>query len=118
MRAATRPFPTTRRGMIGESSEPFRRSKNGAERARVPVAKTAHGKGGRFVEGNPGGPGRPRRPIEREYLRALNEAVSLEEWAEVVRAAVAQAKKGDSKARDWLTQYLIGSNPPRLSDLY
>jgi hypothetical protein len=81
------------------------------------MAKAAHDHRGRFTVGNPGGPGRPRRPVEREYLRALNEAVSLDDWKEVVCAAVAQAKEGDSKARDWLARYLIGEQPPRLIDL-
>jgi GNAT superfamily N-acetyltransferase len=82
------------------------------------MVKAAHDERGRFAVGNPGGPGRPRRPIEREYLRALNEAVSLEDWQGVVRAAVAQAKEGDGKAREWLARYLIGDDPPSLIDLY
>lgn len=72
---------------------------------------------GRFAPGNPGGPGRPCRPVEWQYLRALNEAVSLTAWKAVVKAAVAQARKGDSKAREWLALYLIGSSPPRLVDI-
>jgi hypothetical protein len=82
------------------------------------MAKAAHDKRKRVTAGNPGGAGRPRRLIEREYLRALNEAVSLEDWQGVVRAAVAQAKEGDGKARDWLARYLIGDDPPRLIDLF
>jgi hypothetical protein len=81
------------------------------------MAKAAHDERGRFTVGNPGGPGRPRRPVEREYLRALNEAVSLDDWKEVVQAAVADAKEGDAKAREWLARYLIGDDPPRLIDL-
>jgi hypothetical protein len=64
---------------------------------------------GRFAAGNPGGPGRPRRTIEREYLAALGEAVSLADWRDVVARALADAKNGDGKARDWLAKYLLGS---------
>src|SRR5947208_112287 len=81
------------------------------------MVKAAHDHRGRFAAGNPGGPGRPRRPVEREYLRALNEAVTLDDWQEVVRGALAQAKEGDAKAREWLARYLIGDKPPRLIDL-
>ncbi len=72
---------------------------------------------GRFAVGNPGGPGRPRRAVEREYLAALSESVSLDDWREIVRAAVAAAKQGDAKARDWLCRYLVGEKPPTLTDL-
>jgi hypothetical protein len=63
--------------------------------------------GGRFAPGNAGGPGRPRRAVEVEYLAALNEIVSLEDWKEIVRRAVESAKLGNPKARDWLAKYLV-----------
>jgi hypothetical protein len=72
---------------------------------------------GRFTVGNPGGPGRPRRAVERQYLAALSDAVSLDDWRDIVQAAVAAAKEGDGKARDWLTRYLVGENPLTLTDL-
>ncbi len=72
---------------------------------------------GRFADGNPGGPGRPRRAVERQYLAALSDAISLEDWQEIVKATVTRAKEGDSKARDWLTRYVIGENPRTLTDL-
>jgi hypothetical protein len=34
---------------------------------------------GRFLKGHPGGPGRPRRAIEREYLGVIGKAVTLED---------------------------------------
>lgn len=76
-----------------------------------------HDENGRFANGNPGGPGRPRRAIEREYLATLGDAVSLDDWREVVERAVADAKSGDAKARDWLTRYLVGNDPPALLEL-
>ena len=69
---------------------------------------------GRFAAGNPGGPGRPRRTIEREYMAALGEAVALDDWREVVARAVADAKAGDQGARNWLAKYLLGSTPRTL----
>jgi hypothetical protein len=82
------------------------------------MGKAGHDKPRRFTVGTGAGAEKPRRPIEREYLRALNEAVSLEDWQEVVRAAVTQAKEGDGKAREWLARYLVGSDPPRLPELF
>lgn len=69
---------------------------------------------GRFAPGNPGGPGRPRRPVEREYLIAVSEACPLAAWREIVAAAVRLAKGGDDKSRAWLSQFLVGKEPPSL----
>jgi hypothetical protein len=81
------------------------------------MAGAARQTNGRFAPGNPGGPGRPSRAVERDYLRALNDAVSVDDWKAVVRAALAQAKEGDPVARAWLEKYLIGTAPARLCDL-
>lgn len=62
---------------------------------------------GRFANGNAGGPGRPRRPVEEDYLRVLNESVSVQDWAQVVRRAVEDAKQGDARARDWLSKHIL-----------
>lgn len=63
---------------------------------------------GRFIEGNPGGPGRPRRDIEAEYLETISNTVTPEDWQQVIRRAVKDAKGGDARAREWLSRYLIG----------
>jgi hypothetical protein len=68
--------------------------------------------GGKFAAGNPGGPGRPRRAAERDYLLALTEAVSVDDWRAVVAKALDQAKAGDKSARQWLSDYLIGESDP------
>ncbi len=63
---------------------------------------------GRFAKGNSGGPGRPRRETERAYLTALAAVCTPAEWGEIVGRAVADAKEGDPKAREWLAVYLLG----------
>jgi hypothetical protein len=74
------------------------------------------GKGG-FKKGNPGGPGRPRRTTEQGYLDATVAVVSVEDWQKVVTKALAQAKTGDAKAREWLSKMLVGSDPIPLAQL-
>jgi hypothetical protein len=64
---------------------------------------------GQFAPGNPGGPGRPRRVAEGDYLLALTEECPPETWRAICRRAAADAVAGDSKARDWLSRYLLGS---------
>jgi hypothetical protein len=68
---------------------------------------------GQFVPGNPGGPGRPRRVTECDYLRTLTEECPPETWRAICRRAVLDAQEGDAKARDWLARYLLG-NPAEL----
>jgi hypothetical protein len=72
---------------------------------------------GTFALGNPGGPGRPRRAVEREYLAALAEAVSPADWRAIVGKAVADAKNGNPKAREWLSKHLLGDDPLALVEL-
>ena len=48
------------------------------------------------------------RRTEADYMSALLDAVPLEDWRAVVTATVAAAKAGDTGARAWLAQYLIG----------
>lgn len=63
---------------------------------------------GRFTKGNAGGPGRPSRETEVSYLQAIGDAVSLDDWREIVEMAVRGAKKGDYKDRAWLSKHLVG----------
>ncbi len=69
---------------------------------------TDRDRSGRFAEGNPGGPGRPRRATERQYLSAISDECSPEKWREIISRAVDDARAGDAKARDWLASYLVG----------
>jgi hypothetical protein len=67
--------------------------------------------GGRFAKGNSGGPGRPRRSVEREYLAALSEELSLTRWQKIVRKAIDDAETGDWRAREWLAKIALGPDP-------
>ena len=72
---------------------------------------------GTFATGNPGGPGRPRRTVEREYLGAMLDAISLDDWRTIIGKAVEDAKSGNSKARDWLARYVLGPEPLKPSEM-
>ncbi len=62
---------------------------------------------GRFAPGNTGGPARPRRRTEADYLAALSDQVPLDAWSPIVGRAVGDAIAGDAKAREWLPKYLL-----------
>lgn len=72
---------------------------------------------GAFAAGNTFGKGRPRRAVESEYLAALGNAVTLDTWGEIVKKAVEDAKAGDAKAREWVTRYVLGTEPITLMQL-
>lgn len=63
---------------------------------------------GTFAEGNSGGPGRPARATERQYMAVVMAACDLDTWQAIVERAVTDAKNGDSTARAWLASYLMG----------
>ena len=62
---------------------------------------------GRFAKGNAGGPGRPKRDVEREYLAQMTANCTLSQFAKIVNKAAEQAIAGDHRARQWLSQYLL-----------
>ena len=66
---------------------------------------------GTFAVGNPGGPGRPRRAIESDYLLAIAASVSLDDWKAIVLKARDDALGGDAAARNWLAKHLVGESP-------
>ena len=59
-----------------------------------------------FADGNIGGPGRPPRAVESDYLRALADACPLDVWRGVCERAADDARDGDAQARAWLAKYL------------
>lgn len=65
---------------------------------------------GKFVKGNKASPGRKPKERELRYYDILMSTVTFEVWAEIVKKAAEQAKKGDQAARKWLADYLVG--PP------
>lgn len=66
-------------------------------------------KDGTFADGNSGGPGRPRRLVEKNYLRMLSDCCPLEAWQKICARAVDDAEAGDGKSREWLARYLCGN---------
>jgi hypothetical protein len=79
----------------------------------------SHGReqNGRFSQGNAGGPGRPRRAVESEYLATLADSVSLDDWRAIVARAVADARDGDATARAWLSKHVLGQSHSTLTQL-
>jgi hypothetical protein len=63
---------------------------------------------GRFLPGNAGGPGRPRRAVETDYLRVLSDACPLDDWRIIVSRAVEDAQAGDARAREWISRFVLG----------
>jgi len=74
------------------------------------------GKGG-FKKGQSGNPkGRPPRKTEQAYLNAMIGKVSIAAWQRIVIRAVEDAERGDAKARQWLTDYVVGK-PTQYTDV-
>lgn len=48
------------------------------------------------------------RRTQGDYMGALLDTVTVDDWRDVVRGALAAAKAGDPQARAWLAQYLMG----------
>ena len=48
------------------------------------------------------------RRTESDYMGALLDTVTLDDWRDVVTGTLQAAKGGDAQARTWLAQYLIG----------
>lgn len=62
---------------------------------------------GHFKKGHAGGPGRAPRKKEDRYLLRISKKVTDEEWDKIILRAIKDAKAGDSRARDWLSKYLV-----------
>ena len=68
---------------------------------------------GRFVKGDGGGPGRPAKAREDRYYEITMTACTFKDWQVIVSKAVSQARRGDSVARKFLADYLVGPPPQR-----
>jgi len=55
-----------------------------------------------------------RKLLRANYLNVMADTVTEEDWAFITKVAVGDAKKGDYKARQWLTNYLIGTPIQRI----
>ena len=69
---------------------------------------------GQFAKGYKGGPGRPPRKKEERFMEVSIAAVSLKDWRAIIKKAVGQAERGDSQARKFLADYLLGPPQQRL----
>lgn len=74
------------------------------------MTSSGRDKKGRFTQGNKHGRGRP--PVEREerYYEIAMTACTYREWKAIVKRAVADAMRGNSAARTWLSNFLLGEN--------
>ncbi len=67
---------------------------------------------GRFVKGVSGNPkGRPKgtpKKKKAEYLQIMRDVVTPQKWKTIVERATTDAKKGNSTARKWLSDYVLG----------
>jgi len=66
---------------------------------------------GQFAKGNSGGPGRPKKEREERFLEITLSACTYSDWRKIIKKAVEQAKRGNSQARKFLADYLLG--PPK-----
>ncbi len=65
---------------------------------------------GKFKKGVSGNPnGRPRKKREIRFYEITQTACTFEDWKEIVKVAVEDAKKGDATSRKWLSDYLMGA---------
>jgi len=63
-----------------------------------------------FQKGHIANPtGRPKRETEIKYLDIMISKCTEEDWADITIRAVKDAKKGNSAARKFLADYLIGT---------
>ena len=66
---------------------------------------------GKFIKGVSGNPqGRPKKEREERFYEITLSTVGFEDWKAIIQKAVKQAKAGDSMARKFLADYIMG--PP------
>ena len=70
---------------------------------------------GQFAKGWKGGPGRPKKDREMRFYEITMSACTFKDWRAIVKKAIEQAKRGDTAARKWLSDYLIGTPDQNLN---
>lgn len=72
---------------------------------------------GRFVKGHTvsKGKGRPPKKREERYYEILVSTVTYDDWKVIIKKAASQAMRGDSTARKWLADYIVGTPEHNLS---
>ena len=68
---------------------------------------TDRGPDGKFIKGKKGGPGRPPKATEAEYLDALKDILPLERFQRIVDSYAKRAEKGDTRAAEVLFKYVL-----------
>ncbi len=58
---------------------------------------------------------RPRRAVEADYMAALGDRITLDDWRAIVGKAVEDAKGGDAQARAWVASCVLGKGAPAIS---
>ena len=76
--------------------------------ALTPAPKADRDTSGRFLPGNPGGPGNPLARQIGRLRSALHEALTVEDLGRVVRAMVKKAQAGDVAAARLCLEYALG----------
>ena len=56
-----------------------------------------------------------RARSQATYIKAMSENVSLEDWALIIKKAIADAIDGDHRARQWIASYLVGTPIQRVA---
>jgi len=96
-------------GELGQEGNP------GPEAAEANDCGAGRDGQGRFVAGNPGGPGNPFARRVGELRRAMLAAVKPEDVADIIKALVAKAKEGHVQAAKVVLSYVLGK-PQRVAD--
>lgn len=63
---------------------------------------------GQFAQGNKGSPGRPSKEREVKYYEILVSEVTEDKWRNIIKTAIRQAENGDYRARDFLSDRIMG----------
>lgn len=71
---------------------------------------------GQFKPGTSGNQGNVGQSYNARMRRAMQDAVSEDDWIEIVQHAAETAKAGSTAARKWLSEYLLGK-PVEIDDV-